>query len=55
MWVTSIVLYKGKMSYGVTGSLLYTARFESPISPGYMSVHFLVKETDTKFNLFRIT
>ena len=52
----SITLCKGKMSYSVTGSLLYSGIFESPISPGYMFVHFPVKEIDTyRVILFRIT
>lgn len=42
VWI-SITLCKGKMSYSVTGSLLYSGTFESLISPGYMFVHFPVK------------
>ena len=38
------------MSYSVTGSLLYSGTFESPISPGYMFVHFPVKEIDTELS-----
>lgn len=48
MWVTSIVLHKGKVHQSVPGSFLFTTIFESPISPGYMFVHFLDKETDTQ-------
>lgn len=48
MWAMRIVLHKGKVPQSVPGSFLFITIVESPVSPGYMFVHFLDKETDTQ-------